>query len=109
MFCFICSLILIIFYLFNLVQLVPINWIFYELIYSGLAAFLLIAAALTMIYSSVRWMYAVWIAAAFFCTVSVLAYIVDFFRLLKCMKDNNNAPDRTTYIPAVQSDQTYRS
>ncbi|KAE9549016.1 hypothetical protein FO519_007774 [Halicephalobus sp. NKZ332] len=80
----------------NLVRSTRINWIFHELIYTGLACYMVLLSLLIMSYNAVRHKYTPWILSVFFLFFCLIGFIADFGSLLKLHRRNPDLPNSDT-------------
>lgn len=106
------STLLLILYSSNLVRSTRVNWIFHvgsivfsinvqtsvlqELIYTGLACYMILLSLLIMSYSAIRYKYTPWILSVLFLFFCLIGFIADFGSLLKLHRQNPEMPNSDT-------------
>jgi hypothetical protein len=66
----------------NIIRSTKLRWIFHELIFTGLAVYMIGISTLIMGYSAIRWQYSSWIISVIFCVFSFITFLSDFISLI---------------------------
>uniref|UniRef100_A0AC34R389 MARVEL domain-containing protein n=1 Tax=Panagrolaimus sp. JU765 TaxID=591449 RepID=A0AC34R389_9BILA len=82
------STLLLIVYASNLVRTTKLRWIFHELVFVGLACFMVLLSLVIMSYSATRYRYNPWILSVLFLFFCFLAFLADFVSLLSYHRKN---------------------